>query len=86
MPVFKVKIDRFIALTVQRVSMSVRDDGIDTRHCFINHGEVERCNINGYGNPKIVRIDLRQNGLLSCIANLFVAANEEKQKDKKGKK
>ena len=86
MPVFKVKIDRFIALTVQRVSMSVRDDGIDTQHGFINHREVKRCNIDRDGNPEIVRIDWRQNGLLPCIANLFIATNEEKQKDKKVKR
>ena len=50
-------LNRFLALTVQTVSVTICNDSINTCHRLIGQAEIKRSNIHGYGNPNIIGIN-----------------------------
>ena len=77
MPVVKVEIDGVVALTVQFVSVTVGNDGIDAQGCLVGHIEVERGDIDGYGDTDVVGVYIGLCGLLLRVADGFCASGQQ---------
>ena len=76
MPVVKVEVYRFFALTVQAVSVAVADDGINEQGLLVGHAKVERRYVYGYGDADVVGVYLRLCRLLLGIADSLRASGE----------
>ena len=76
MPVVKVEIDGVVALTVQFVSVTVGNDGIDALDRLIGHIEVERGDIDGNGDTNVVGVYVGLCGLLLRVADGFCASHQ----------
>ena len=74
MPVIDVEFNRFFALAMQVVSMTVGNDGINEQCRLICHIETEWSYIHGNSDTEVIRIDLRQNILLLGILDSFGCA------------
>jgi hypothetical protein len=78
-PVVEVEIGRRPTLAVQAVAVAVGDDSIDEQGIVIGHREVERGDIDRYGDADIVGIDGWLVRLLLSIAYGFCAGGKEPQ-------
>ena len=77
MPVVKVEVGGLLALAMQLVPVTVGNDGINKRSFLVSHAEVERSNVHRYSDAEVVGIDLRQTGLLPCIADGLGSATHQ---------
>ena len=68
-PVVKVEIDGIVTLAVQRVALAVGNDSINQQGFVVGHAEIERCDIDGYGDTEVVGVYVGQRGLLLRILN-----------------
>ena len=78
-PVVEVEIGRRPTLAVQAVAVAVGDDSIDEQGIVIGHREVERGDIDRYGDADIVGIDGWLVRLLLSIADGLCAGGKEPQ-------
>ena len=76
MPVVKVEIDGIVALAVQLVAVAVGNDGIDALGRLVGHAEVERGDIDGYGDTDVVGVYVGLCGLLLRVADGFCASHQ----------